>query len=156
MMQAEGATMSKLSIIIAAPCLCLALGGCLGDRAIVAGAVDSVGLVAAAGSSAQGAQLNLGFKGAKFALVPVENKKGQVLRLKDCKGKEKSFSVYARLTADGSASVGSTLGGNIRQVLAVGPAAELWAKAESGITNAEIKDAQAKGFVSDCIATNNG
>jgi len=138
--------MLKLMIGLIGPCLLLALGGCVGDGSIIAGTADSVGFVAA-GNQAEGAKLNLGFRGAKFAVVPVETTTGRALRMKDCNGGEKSFSVLARLAAKGSAGAGTTLGADIHQVLAVGPAAEVWARAESGLTDAEVK---AQGLASSC------
>lgn len=118
-----GGRMSKCRVII---CIVVGLGltGCVTNDAIVAGAVDTVGISASGGATDQGGNLVVGFKGAKFAVVPVQTDAGKLLFLPDgAKNKEKGFSVLALLGVD--SAVGADTG--IHQVLAVGKPADLWA-----------------------------
>lgn len=68
------------------------LSGCALDREqpLMFVQADSLGLTAAAGQSAQGAHVNLGYKGVNFALVPVSvrDADGRVVKL----GAERSGS----------------------------------------------------------------
>src|SRR5215471_5199581 len=118
--------MSKWRTVILAPALCLLLGACATDGTpIVAGAVDQVGVSISGGPQEQGGNLTVGYRGAKFAVVPVENRQGQTLLITDSKGSERGFSVFAMLGLDTKAGVAPGVG--IQQVVAVGPAAEIWA-----------------------------
>ena len=101
------------------------LAGCANQTAIIAGAVDSVGISAGAGSQDQGANLTVGYNGAKFAVVPAEIQAGQLLALQNGPEKQKGLSVFAMLGVDAKAP--PTASANVNQVLAVGPAAELYA-----------------------------
>lgn len=112
--------------------LCLAIAGCVADRSIIAAAVDTVGVGAAVGTTEQGASLTVGYNGGKFAVLPVENTNGQILDLDDGRGGTKSFSVFTSLDVDAHAGV-SGLGAGVDQVLAVGPAADIWAAGQAKI-----------------------
>lgn len=116
--------MSILKLTITGLALGL-LAGCANQTAIIAGAVDTVGISAGAGSQDQGANLTVGFKGAKFAVVPAENQGGALLALKNGPDKEKGLSVFAMLGIDANAT--PSISANVNQVLAVGPAAEWYA-----------------------------
>jgi hypothetical protein len=116
--------MSILKLTITGLALGL-LAGCANQTAIIAGAVDSVGISAGAGSQDQGANLTVGYKGAKFAVVPAENQAGQLLALQNGPDKQKGLSVFAMLGIDANAA--PSVNANVNQVLAVGPAAELYA-----------------------------
>lgn len=116
--------MSILKLTITGLALGL-LAGCANQTAIIAGAVDSVGISAGAGSQDQGANLTVGYKGAKFAVVPAENQAGQLLALQNGPDRQKGLSVFAMLGIDAKAP--PTASANVNQVLAVGPAAELYA-----------------------------
>src|SRR3954465_11302952 len=112
--------------VIAATFVCCALAGCVTNEAIVAGAVDTVGISASGGTTDQGGNLVVGFKGAKFAVVPVQTETGKLVFLPDGSvDKERGFSVLAMLGVDTAA--GASLGAGIHQVLAVGKPADLWA-----------------------------
>lgn len=127
-------------------CACLGLIGCATDNSIVAGAVDTIGIKLAAGTTDQGASLTMGFKGAKFAVVPVENSDGRVL------SRDEAYSVFAMLGADASGGVVATgLGAEVEQVLATGRAADIWAKgrAQRTLTVADIARAKAAGLSAD-------
>jgi hypothetical protein len=118
-------SISKKSVI-AATLVCFALGGCVTNEAIVAGAVDTVGISASGGTTDQGGNLVVGFKGAKFAVVPVQTNTGKLVFLPDGSvDKEKGFSVLALLGVD--AAAGANIGTGIHQVLAVGRPADYWA-----------------------------
>src|SRR5262249_34189255 len=83
----QGDDMSKWRTVILAPALCLLLGACATDGTpIVAGAVDQVGVSISGGPQEQGGNLTVGYRGAKFAVVPVENRQGQTLLITDSKG----------------------------------------------------------------------
>jgi hypothetical protein len=119
--------MVGLRVLIAGALVGLVLGGCTTTQTpIVAGAYDSVGVTAGGGTTTQGVELNVGYKGAKFAVVPVENQYGQMLALKGDQGGERGFSVFAQLGLDATAGTATSVG--VKQVVAVGPAAEIWAK----------------------------
>lgn len=118
--------MLPLKAVVALPFACLALGGCVTSTPIVAGAVDTVGVAISGGTTEQGGNLTVGYKGAKFAVVPVENRAGDLLLIQDGPNKQKGFSVFAMLGLDTKAGVAPAVG--IQQVVAVGPAAETWAQ----------------------------
>jgi hypothetical protein len=69
--------------------------------------------------------LVVGFRGAKFAVVPVQTETGQLLATPDGPDKERGFSVLAMLGID--AAAGLNTGAGIHQVLAVGRPADIWA-----------------------------
>jgi hypothetical protein len=124
----------------------LALAGCTTARTpIVAVAVDDVGLTAGMGAQSQGANVTLGYKGAKFAVVPVQNAEGQILRLHDGPDRDNGFSVFAMLGVDAKGGLSPTA--DIRQVVGVGPAADIWAFGASGVTPAQIKAAKDAGVI---------
>jgi hypothetical protein len=139
--------MSMLKMAIVGPSICLALAGCSAANRtpIVAGAVDTVGVAISAGVQDQGGNLTVGYKGAKFAVVPVTNEDGEILALRDGPDKRRGFSVFAMLGVD--AKGGAALDADIQQVVAVGPAAEIWALGRSGVTQAEIDRARAAGLI---------
>ena len=131
--------MTILSKLIAGSFAALALTGCTTARTpLVAVAVDSVGVTLGAGAQSQGGNLTVGFKGAKFAVVPVQTHTGDRLVLKSG-DQEKSFSVFAALGVDAKGGLGP--GVDIRQVVAVGPAAEIWAAGTSGVSAADLRAA---------------
>jgi hypothetical protein len=125
MTEANGGNMLSLKMMIAASLICLALAGCGTGTPIVAGAVDTVGVAIGGGTQEQGVNLTVGYKGAKFAVVPVQTSQGQLLALTDGANRDKGFSVFAMLGLDAK---GAPVGTGVEQVLAVGPAAEIWAK----------------------------
>src|SRR4051794_41392954 len=114
-------SMSKSSVI-AATLVCCALTGCVTNEVIVAGAVDTVGISASGGTTDQGGNLVVGFKGAKFAVVPVQTESGELLATPDGADKQRGFSVLAMLGIDTAA--GLNTGAGIHQVLAVGRPAD--------------------------------
>jgi hypothetical protein len=105
--------------------ICLSLAGCQTGTPIVAGAVDQIGVSVSGGVQDQGGNLTVGYRGAKFAVVPVQNSGGEQLSLLDGPNKEKGFSVFAMLGLDAKAGTATRVG--VEQVVAVGPAAEIWA-----------------------------
>jgi hypothetical protein len=115
----------SIKTMIAATLVCCALAGCVTNEAIIAGAVDTVGISASGGTTDQGGNLVVGFKGAKFAVVPVQNDAGDLIYLRDGKGRERGFSVLAMLGVD--AAAGANIGAGIQQVVAVGRPADFWA-----------------------------
>lgn len=116
----------SIKSMLAVPLVCCALAGCVTNEAIVAGAVDTVGISAAGGTTEQGGNLVVGFKGAKFAVVPVQTETGKLVYLPDGSvDKERGFSVLAMLGVD--AGAGANIGAGIHQVVAVGKPADLWA-----------------------------
>jgi|SRR5437016_5357436 len=121
-------SMSKHGLVVSA-IICLALTGCVTNEAIVAGAIDTVGISASGGTTDQGGNLVVGFKGAKFAVVPVENDRGQLLGVQDGPNKQRSYSVLAMLGIDTAAGLNTCAG--IHQVLAVGKPADVWALGQS-------------------------
>ena len=114
--------------LIACPVVCLAFAGCTSFRPpIVAGAVDTVGVSLAGGPQDQGANMVVGYRGAKFAVVPVESSQGRGrLVLHDTDKSDKGFSVFAMLGLDVKGQTASQCIG-VTQVVAVGPAAKAWA-----------------------------
>src|SRR3954463_5888951 len=101
-MQRAEHRMSSFSKLTALSFIGLAFAGCTTARTpIVAGAVDSVGVTAGLGAQSQGGNLTVGYKGAKFAVVPVQNSLGERLTLfNGSEQEEKSFSVFALLGVD--------------------------------------------------------
>ena len=91
---------------------------------IVAVAADDVGVVASATPQSQGASLTVGYKGAKFAVLPVESQHGKVLAMRTASGQE-TYSIFTQLGVDAKGGLGS--GVAVEQVLAIGPAADAWA-----------------------------
>lgn len=117
---------STLTKAIAGSAMGLLLAGCVTNEAIVAGAVDTVGISASGGAADQGGNVVVGFKGTKFAVVPVQTENGELLYLPDgSDNQEKGFSVLALLGVD--AAAGTETRGTIHQVLAVGKPADFWA-----------------------------
>jgi hypothetical protein len=130
---------------ISAAFLCLALAGCnTAGTPIVAGAVDQVGIAVSGGVQDQGANMTLGYRGAKFAVVPVQTSDGKQLSLYDGPNKEKGFSVFALLGIDKSAGGTSPSIGGIEQVVAVGPAADIYAAGRARLT---VEQARAAGLI---------
>src|SRR4051812_16803341 len=95
-----GGKMSSNRGLIAASLMCFALAGCVTNEAIIAGAIDTVGISASGGPADQGGNLVVGFKGAKFAVVPVETEAGNLVALPDGVDKQRGFSVLALLGID--------------------------------------------------------
>jgi hypothetical protein len=139
--------MSSLGKLVTISFIGLAFAGCNTVRSpIVAVAVDDVGVTAGLGAQSQGGNLTIGYKGAKFAVVPVQNSRGERLTLLNGDQQhEKSFSVFALLGVD--AKGGLTPNTDIRQVVAVGPAAEIWAAGSSGVTPADLNAAITAGTI---------
>jgi hypothetical protein len=117
--------MSSRKSLIAAGLMCFVLAGCVTNEAIIAGSVDTVGISASGGPADQGGNLVVGFKGAKFAVVPVETQAGNLVAFPDGVDRERGSSVLALLGIDAGAGTGLCAG--IQQVLAVGKPADLWA-----------------------------
>jgi|SRR6516162_1628913 hypothetical protein len=126
--------MSRLKMVIISPLICLALAGCGTGTPIIAGAVDTVGVAIGGGAQDQGVNLTVGYKGAKFAVVPVQTAQGKQLSLYDGPNKEKGFSVFAMLGLDAKGAAAPGVG--VEQVVAVGPAADIWATGRSRMTPA--------------------
>ena len=122
--------MSTPKWTISGSVFCLALAGCANQTSIIAGAIDSVGITAGAGTQEQGANLTVGYKGAKFAVVPAETQRGELLALRDGVERRKGLSVFAMLGIDAKTSAPEAA---VAQVLAVGPAAEYYAIGVSGV-----------------------
>jgi hypothetical protein len=138
--------MAIVKPMIACALISLALAGCATTGTpIVAGAVDQVGVAISGGVQDQGGNLTVGYRGAKFAVVPVQTAQGEQLSLRDGNGKERGFSVFAMLGVDAKAGLAPDV--DIQQVVAVGPAAEIWALGRSGLTKADIDRARAAGLV---------
>jgi hypothetical protein len=136
----------RFNELLAAAMMGLALAGCTtAGTPIVAVAVDNVGVTAGVGAQSQGANLTVGYKGAKFAVVPVQNANGGRLTLRDGPDRENGFSVFAMLGVDSKVLPAPTA--DIRQVVAVGPAADLWAFGASGVTKEQIKAARDAGVI---------
>ena len=91
----------------------------------MAGAVDTVGVSVAGGATEQGGNVVVGFKGAKFAVVPVQTEAGHLLATRDGAGKVRGYSVLALLGIDVAGGVAT--GAGINQVVAVGKPADIWA-----------------------------
>ena len=137
-----------LDKLVTASFIGLAFAGCTttGRTPIVAGAVDDVGITAGLGAQSQGGNLTIGFRGAKFAVVPVQTSSGERLTLANgSQQKEKSFSVFALLGVD--AAGGLSPGVDVRQVVAVGPAADIWAEGSSGVSKADLDAAIKSGQI---------
>src|ERR1043165_8317040 len=84
-----------------APVIGLALAGCNSAHTpIVAFVADDVGVVASASPQNQGASLTVGYKGAKFAVLPVENQQGKLLGMDPPTGQE-TYSIFAQLGLEG-------------------------------------------------------
>lgn len=130
--------MSNLIKLMTLSFVGVALAGCTTARApIVAGAVDSVGITLGAGAQSQGGNLTVGYKGAKFAIVPIMNAEGQRLTLYNgSEQDEKGFSVFTMLGVDAKGALSPSV--DIRQVVAVGPAAEIWAEESSGVSKTDL------------------
>lgn len=124
---------------------CIGLAACTTGTPIIAGAVDTVGVGISGGAPEQGGSLTLGFKGAKFAIVPVQNAAGEQLSLDAGGGKERGFSVLALLGVD--AKAGLATGVELQQVVAVGPAADIWALGRSRLTQSDVDRARAAGLI---------
>jgi hypothetical protein len=92
---------------------------------IIAVAADDIGVVAAVTPQSQGASLTVGYKGAKFAIMPVENRDGKLLVMDTPKG-DQTYSIFTQLGLD--AKGGTARGVAVQQVLAVGPAADAWVR----------------------------
>ena len=134
--------MSMRGMVTIGP-VCLLLGACATDGTpIVAGAVDQIGVSISGGPQEQGGNLTVGYRGAKFAVVPVENRRGDTILMTDAKGGQRSFSVFAMLGLDTRAGASPLVG--IQQVVAVGPAAEIWANKAPAV----MVDAQGVPIVS--------
>lgn len=125
--------------------LCVSLAGCTtAGTPIVAGAVDQVGIAVSGGVQDQGANMTLGYRGAKFAVVPVQTASGEQLSLQDGPNKEKGFSVFALLGIDKSAGGAAPSIGGVEQVVAVGPAADIYAAGRARLT---VEQARAAGLI---------
>lgn len=119
--------MSTWKVLIACSAVCFGLAGCSSFQTpIVAGAVDTVGVSISGGAQDQGGTMVVGYRGAKFAVVPVESSLGDRLVLTDKAGNEEGFSVFAMLGLDVKGQPLSPCVG-VSQVVAVGPAAKVWA-----------------------------
>ena len=119
--------MSTWKALIACQLACLGFAGCSSIQTpIVAGAVDKVGVSIAGGTQEQGGTVVVGYRGAKFAVVPVESSRGQQLLLDDGAGKDKGFSVFAMLGMDVKGGAAAPCVG-VSQVVAIGKAATTWA-----------------------------
>ena len=113
-------------ILLVGPIMGLALAGCnTVPTPIMAVAADDVGVAATFRPANQGgASLTVGYKGAKFAVLPVENRNGQLLAMDTPTG-EQTYSIFTQLGLD--ARAGTAAGGvAVEQVLAIGPAADKW------------------------------
>jgi hypothetical protein len=116
------------------PIACLSIAACttvatapgpypIARTPIIAVAADDVGVVASANPQSQGANLTVGYKGAKFAILPVESGRGNLLGIRTANGVE-TYSIFTQLGLD--ARAGASSGVAVEQVLAVGPAADRW------------------------------
>jgi hypothetical protein len=128
----EGEGMPNLKIVALGSLACLALAGCnTVNTPIVAGAYDTVGLSVSGGPQEQGGSFVFGYKGGKFAVVPVESSNGNTLLLTNKDGGQRGFSVFAMLGVDSKGGAATGIG--LEQVVAVGPAAEIWAARAPGV-----------------------
>jgi len=124
----QGNQMSTWKPLAACSILCLPFAACTTVQGpIIAGAVDTVGVSVAGGPQAQGANMVVGFRGAKFAVVPVESTSGNQLLLPQNDGTQKGFSVFAMLGVDVKGAAAAPCVG-VSQVVAVGPAATTFAE----------------------------
>lgn len=115
-------------MLVACAAACWGLAGCTSFQTpIVAGAVDTVGVSVSGGTQEAGGSMVVGYRGAKFAVVPVETSQGDRLVLSDKDGNEKGFSVFAMLGLDVKGAAAAPCVG-VSQVVAVGPAATIWAE----------------------------
>jgi hypothetical protein len=113
-------------ILLVGPMMTLALAGCnTVQTPIIAVAADDVGVAATFRPANQGgASLTVGYKGAKFAVMPVENRNGELIAM-DTPAGQQTYSIFTQLGVD--AKAGAAAGGVVvEQVLAVGPAADRW------------------------------
>ncbi|HXO70893.1 MAG TPA: hypothetical protein VN838_18175 [Bradyrhizobium sp.] len=113
-------------ILLISPVIGLVLAGCnTVPTPIIAVAADDVGVVGSFKPATQGgASLTLGYKGAKFAIMPVENQRGELLAMDTPTG-DQTYSIFTQLGVDAKAGVTGAVA--VQQVLAVGPAADKWA-----------------------------
>lgn len=112
--------------LVACSAACLAFAGCTStNMPIIAGAIDTVGVSISGGAQDQGGTMVVGYRGAKFAVVPVETSRGEQLLLTDKAGNDQGFSVFAMLGLDVKGAAAPCVG--VSQVVAVGPAATIWA-----------------------------
>jgi hypothetical protein len=78
---------------------------------IVAVAADDVGVVASATPQTQGASLTVGYKGAKLAILPVENRDGDLLAMETKNGQEtETYSIFTQLGVDARAGAAAGVG----------------------------------------------
>jgi hypothetical protein len=112
-------------MLMATSAVCVALAGCSNVPRIVAGSIDQVGVGMSGGVQDQGGNMTVGYRGAKLAVVPVETNAGVPLP---------NLSVFAQLDFD--AALKTSVG--IEQVIAVGPAADIWALQKARLTKEEI------------------
>src|SRR3954462_11378632 len=91
-------------IFLLSPFVGLMLGGCYTHTPIVAVAADDIGVVAGAAPQAQGVSLSVGYKGAKFAVLPVETSTGKTLAIKGKNGYD-TYSVFTQLGLEAKAGV---------------------------------------------------
>jgi hypothetical protein len=119
----------------------LLLAGCSSYRTpLIAGAVDQVGIAVSGGVQDQGANATLGYRGAKFAVVPVQNENGDVLAVDDGPKRTNAFSVFALLGIDRNATVTSAVSlPDVQQVVAVGKAADIYAAGRSKLTEVQLR-----------------
>ena len=117
----------RLIAITILPCIGAACGYDENPPIMVA-VSDTVGISASGGASDQGAELAVGVKGRKLALVPVTltNELGaqNIIGIPKGNGTYESHSVLATLAINGAA-VSPTA--SIEQVVAIGGAADAWA-----------------------------
>lgn len=112
------------NVLFVSPMIALVLAGCnTVPTPIVAVAADDVGVVASISPQTQGGALTVGYKGAKYAILPVESSRGNLLAVQTASGQE-TYSIFTQLGVD--ARSGTTGGVAVAQVLAVGPAADAW------------------------------
>lgn len=127
--------MSTWKAVIACQLACLGFAGCTSIQTpIVAGAVDKVGVSISGGTQDQGGTVVVGYRGAKFAVVPVASSTGDRLLLTDQNGFDKGFSVFAMLGLDVKGGAASPCVG-VSQVVAIGKAATTWAEKVSNVSN---------------------
>lgn len=113
-------------ILLISPVIGLALAGCnTVQTPIIAVAADDIGVVGSFKPATQGgASLTVGYKGAKFAIMPVESRDGKLLAMDTANG-DQTYSIFTQLGLDAKAGVTGAVA--VQQVLAVGPAADKWA-----------------------------
>lgn len=123
--------MSTWKVLTASLVVGLALAGCSTGMPIVAGAADTVGVSVSGGTQEVGGSVIVGYRGAKFAVVPIQSSSGDRLILTDNANAEKGFSVFAMLGLDVKGAPADSCVG-INQVVAVGRAATTWAEKARG------------------------